>query len=1299
MRADDLSPKLRIAKLEAVERRLLLSAQPVVDIFLDDLLIDDVEHHDHDVTTTLSDVHQWAGTTYVHDTYGFTGDGQTVAVIDSGIAYDHYALGGGLGEGYRVVGGWDFTEENDANPYDDGPAGYHGTHVAGIIASDDATYSGVATDVDLVALRVFNDMGVGEFAWVENALQWVHDNRDAFENPITTVNLSLGTNWNADTVPNWAMLENEFAQLEADGIFISVSAGNSFSSYNATGLSYPAASEFVVPVASLDDADTLSGFSQRNSRVIAAPGRSITSTVPDHLFDFNGVTDDFVSLSGTSMAAPYVAGASVLVREAMELAGYESITQDVIYDHLRDTADMFYDPATAQSYHALNLQSALDAILVDDYGTTAATALQMGSLSDTATIDGMISQLDDTDGFQFTAAASGTVTFSATTTHDVFAQWSHSGIYGSVSGNVGDELSFDVLAGQTYLVSLESTNGLGYYNIDVTLDSEFQLTDWGAVDYLRTTDLDANIHGWYRFAAERDGVVTVAAEFSASSGDVQIDVYDQNLNLVDTIKSSDGSLQLNRAAAKGEVLYLKLSGANSSVDVVVANQVGISGGQVEFIGSDANDNFGITMGSIHHVTFNGMDYDFSTNEVDSLVFHGGGGHDVATIYGTSNAEHVVIDADGAIVSGEDLVSIFDAESILVHSGGGDDTLRFEDSKFDDHVVLSNAMSSMTRIGVAYSASGFSDIDAVSTNGGNDTLEMFDTSSRETFRANATSVSLKSSEISFEGSGFQTVAAHATSGNDTAYLVGTAGNDSYTGTATSAVLTTASQQFATDGFAVVMVSSNGGLDVAQLYGSEGNDTASLSSIDARLYGKGYFHSLQNFSEVTIDASQGGYDLAYVRDSAGNDLFVAGHDVARMSGDGYANEVRDFEVVQALATTGHDVAELRDTDGNDVFYGGDRPNAMSGSGYYNQATGFDQVTAFASGGYDIAMMDGSVGDDVYVGAATYGQLDTPDVVTRAEGFDSVSIRPGKLGGHDVAYLFDSAGADVFSTSLHSAELYGDGFHNTVAGFDDVYAYATSNGAYDQAILVDTPLDDLFTSEGNIGMLRNASGITQVEDFVVVSVYSRNGGADVAEFHDTAGNDVFSASPTQATMSGVGYSNRAYNFNETLATSQRGNDAAMLYSSLQDDFFTATSTESLLAGNGFSNRVTGFASVRAFANQRSGTHTATLAGSLGDDNFLGWAGYGKMTGDDFQVQVQGFEQVDVSGGGGNDRATLLNVRSDQTVTGTGNVARLITAEYLTQLWNFENLTARARIGEQATAEMEAIDYVFDQIGDWDS
>jgi subtilisin family serine protease len=307
--------------------------------------------------------HELTGLDVVRAKYGLTGNGQTVVVIDTGIAWDQYALGGGIGPNNRVVGGWDFAE-NDAIPYDDAPGGTHGTHVAGIVgAANGESDIGVAPGADLVALRVFDDSGGGSFSLVESALKWVHENRNAFQYPITTVNLSLGAAWNSDELPPWATLEEELSQLESDGIFISAAAGNNFVDYAAPGLAYPAASPHVVPAMSVDDNGQLSYFSQRDSRAIAAPGRDINSTVPDFAGNNDSVPDDYATRSGTDRAAPYLAGASVLIRQAMELSGYEDITQQTIYDHMVATADSIYDSATEQNYRRLNLARAIDTLL------------------------------------------------------------------------------------------------------------------------------------------------------------------------------------------------------------------------------------------------------------------------------------------------------------------------------------------------------------------------------------------------------------------------------------------------------------------------------------------------------------------------------------------------------------------------------------------------------------------------------------------------------------------------------------------------------------------------------------------------------------------------------------------------------------------------------------------------------------------------------------------------------------------------------------------------------------------------
>lgn len=494
MRPVDRSRALqRRSRYETSEERLALTAQPLSDVSLgmeqrlqqhyselapaetvnpigdfqlETVADEQISHHAGTVTGATGDVHDLTGVNYVYGNYGFAGQGQTVAIIDSGIAWDHIALGGGFGADYRVVGGYDFAER-DADPYDDGPSGFHGTHVAGIVGSSDATHRGVASSVDLVGLRVFDDSGAGYFSLVEEALQWVHVHRNDFRNPITTVNLSLGTTWNADSVPAWSTLEDEFAQLEADGIFIAVSAGNSFSSYNTAGLSYPAASPYVVPVASVDGNGSISGFSQRSDRVLAAPGRNITSTVPDHVFGADGNPNDFGTSSGTSMASPYVAGASVLVRQAMEFAGFQNITQDTIYDHLRSTASIVYDAATSGSYHLINLEAAIKALMpADDYGSTIATAYSLGTLADNMSLSGIIGTMSDADYFTFTAAQTGRATFSFDTTHELKLD---ALLVAGSSSFTDDVLTIDIIAGKTYTFSLSTTGGIGHYSASIEL--------------------------------------------------------------------------------------------------------------------------------------------------------------------------------------------------------------------------------------------------------------------------------------------------------------------------------------------------------------------------------------------------------------------------------------------------------------------------------------------------------------------------------------------------------------------------------------------------------------------------------------------------------------------------------------------------------------------------------------------------------------------------------------------------------------------------------------------------------------
>ncbi|KAJ3223990.1 hypothetical protein HDU81_008810 [Chytriomyces hyalinus] len=131
-----------------------------------------------DVGTPLSDeaYHSITGVNDARNKLGLTGKGITVAIIDSGIYYLHPALGGGIGKGFKVLGGYDLVGDDyssanpvpvpDDDPIDNCSGNSHGTHVAGIVAADARNivekgfvpaipFTGVAYEANLLAFRVF----------------------------------------------------------------------------------------------------------------------------------------------------------------------------------------------------------------------------------------------------------------------------------------------------------------------------------------------------------------------------------------------------------------------------------------------------------------------------------------------------------------------------------------------------------------------------------------------------------------------------------------------------------------------------------------------------------------------------------------------------------------------------------------------------------------------------------------------------------------------------------------------------------------------------------------------------------------------------------------------------------------------------------------------------------------------------------------------------------------------------------------------------------------------------------------
>ncbi len=1110
-----------------------------------------------EIEQTLSSAHNTTGLNQVLANYGFTGKGQTVAIIDSGIAYNHFALGGGLGANYRVVGGYDFTE-NDANPYDDGPYGSHGTHVAGIVGGDAGNDRGVASSVDLVALRVFDDSGAGYMSWVESALQWVHQHRNDFENPITAVNLSLGIPGYNSSVPLITSLDDEFAQLKADGIFIAVSAGNDYATYNTPGLGNPASSPNVVPVMSVTDSGNLAGYSQRDVRAIAAPGSSIRSTVPDYKGNKNGIDDDYANFSGTSMASPYIAGASVLIRQAMEFVGYTGITQDTIYDHMKATATEFLDAATNLTFKRINLEAAINALMPsDDYGSTLATAFNLGTLTSTVSQSGVIGTLNDVDYFKFTASSNGTVTFAANNmTHELGAAWSVSESTGTVSGNQGQTFSFDVVAGQTYTVGFSSSGGLGYYSLNVTQESSFTYTDWGSVSYAQLNGLSVAGESWYRVQASQAGYLTVEGAFAAQGGQVNLMLYNANMQMVSSGNAVNGTSRVDAYAAAGDEYFVYVQGTNSDVDYRLSNLVSVTGTTVNVTGTAGDDTFAFTAGSTHQVVVNGVTHSFAAIAVTNIALSGGSGTDTMVVTGTSGNETAIVHSASTTLLGVGFqVVATGLENSTVHGGGGIDTAYIYDSSgadlyeaFSDHVTMSG-------IGFLNSAYDFDQTYAYASFGGVDRANMYDSAGNDLYRAyadravmsgtgflnNATGFestygfSASGNDVAFffdsvgndrfdagpvtssmqaiggsfynQADGFGTVYAYASLGNDEAYLTDGATDDRYYAKSTSAFMLSTNGAYLNyvSGFdAVSATASHGGFDYATLYDSSGNDTFtgradySLMQDNAGTYS----NRVSGFAQNYAYSINGGIDQADLYDSAGNDLLRAHADKVILSGNGFYNNAIGFKQTNSYASQGFDTAQLFDSAGNDQFEATPTTavmRAVNGS-YQNHANNFDEVFGFASAGFDEAFLHDGATDDRFVAGPTYGLMRslTGEFYNYAKSFDSVRAY-STAGGLDYATLYDSVGDDLFSgfSSFGAMTNQSGTYYNYASGFDGVYAYATAGGN-DSAELFDSSGNDLMYGAGNFARLSGLNYRNAATGFDSVQAHFENGGTDTVEIH---------------------------------------------------------------------------------------------------------------------------------------------------------------------------------------------------------
>lgn len=287
-------------------------------------------------------------TPYVWENLGYNGNGVTVCILDSGINYTHP----NLKDAY--LGGHDFVN-NDDDPYDDNG---HGTHVAGIIASNDSVYNGIAYAANIYMVKTQNSGGGGTSTTFLAGVDWcVNHGADV-------ISASLGTTFPYiyDSDCESYALDSGMAQAAANtvkkGIVFVAASGNDG---RTTGIASPACGTGVISVGSVGDgsgghtSDVISSFTNRASNLdVLAPGALITSTVNPLSSLCSRANEFFGNCGGTSQATPHVAGLAALM-----LQKNPKLLVSGLNNLIKQAGKSIYDSASGLTFPRINVTGAV----------------------------------------------------------------------------------------------------------------------------------------------------------------------------------------------------------------------------------------------------------------------------------------------------------------------------------------------------------------------------------------------------------------------------------------------------------------------------------------------------------------------------------------------------------------------------------------------------------------------------------------------------------------------------------------------------------------------------------------------------------------------------------------------------------------------------------------------------------------------------------------------------------------------------------------------------------------------------
>lgn len=371
---------------------------------------------------------------------GYTGQGVTVAILDTGIA-KLPSLKKSANGNDRLIAWYDAIDGGN-KPVDQNG---HGSHIAGIIANSDTggdgSWNGIAPNANIVAVRVLDDTGHGTYESVISGMQWVVDHKDEYG--IRILNLSLVSEVQS---PYWAdPLNQAVTAAWSKGLVVIVAAGNDGPS--PMSISNPGNNPYAITVGAFTDAytpedwsdDYVADFSSSGPTLdgfvkpdLVAPGGHIVSITPEYSslnndYPQNRLPANYFKMAGTSQATAITSGVAALV-----LSKNPAMTNDELKYRLSSTALLWLDAIGDDVTYSMWQQgagriNAIDAVMSDETGKANDGMDILGDLAGTVHYEGYSYYDEASDTFKL-AAPFDTLT-------GKYGIWS--GKYGIWSGKYG----------------------------------------------------------------------------------------------------------------------------------------------------------------------------------------------------------------------------------------------------------------------------------------------------------------------------------------------------------------------------------------------------------------------------------------------------------------------------------------------------------------------------------------------------------------------------------------------------------------------------------------------------------------------------------------------------------------------------------------------------------------------------------------------------------------------------------------------------------------------------------------------